>query len=75
MELSWLPVGQPPVIDPTLVAVLAGSAVIAMIIFAAFGYRFLWSEGGWADRVIERHETAARKRALDSPPSKKTRAR
>lgn len=75
MEFSWLPVGQPPVINPTLVTVLAGLAVFGVVIVAAFGYRFLWREGGWADRVIERHESALLKRAQDGLPSENSRSR
>ncbi len=75
MEFSWLPVGQPPVIDPTLVTVLAGIAVIGILIFAAFGYRFLWTDGGWADRVIERHESKMQEHARSPPPSENSRSR
>jgi hypothetical protein len=75
MTFSWLPAGQPPVVNPTLVSILAALAVLGMLVLAAFGYRFLWKDGGWADRVIERHESSLSARAREALPSENSRSR
>ncbi len=54
MADSWLPVGGPPVVDPSVVAWLAVGFEVAAGYLAFRGYMLLWGEGGWVVRAVAR---------------------
>jgi len=57
MELSWLPSNAPPSFDPSVVVVLAASAMFVIGVMAILAYRIIWGDGGWVDRNVARHRT------------------
>ncbi len=68
MEYSLLPDGLPPAADPALVAGAILVFIAVALVAAVFGYFFLWKEGGWIDRAIDRHlqaEHATSEKARD----------
>src|SRR5881397_2532773 len=55
IQLSWLPAGEPPVYDPTLVAILVVIALVSIGVAALFAYRALWGDDGVMERTVARH--------------------
>ena len=56
MASWWLPVGQPPIVAPGVVAGLAIAFVAAALYFAFLLYRYLWSPGAYVDRLLARRQ-------------------
>ncbi len=68
MEYSWLPDNQPPVLNPAIVAILAGAYLAGLVFFAYHAYRYMWGEDGYVDRLVDRHfeRLSARPKTDDS---------
>ncbi len=55
MAESWLPQNGTAAMSPGAVGGVAVVFIVGLLILAGFGYRYLWSEDGLMDRLIERH--------------------
>lgn len=68
MQTMWMPVDAPVVMDPAYVFVIALAYVIGALFLAYYGYRFLWGEDGYVDRLVHRHFVHAAERSKASQP-------
>jgi len=66
MALAWLPYNGPAVMDPPIVGALAIAFVCAVLYLGQEGYRFLWRQGGWVDRIVARQQGRAGPQGEDS---------
>jgi hypothetical protein len=59
MGRSWLPYNGPAVMDLPIVGALVIAFICSTVYLGHEGYRLLWRQGGWVDRIVERHRGRA----------------
>jgi hypothetical protein len=65
---SWLPVEGPPVVDPAVIVVASIAFALAAGYASWRGYSFLWRDGGYVDRTVERRAASDSLQRTRAPP-------